>query len=82
MYEGIEPYEDELVCHKSEEPIPYQRQDELVENGILTVGMVERERINNINVIIAYVDYFEQCGLYEFVTEYRNGSPCRSGFGN
>lgn len=73
MYDGIDPYEDALVDHKPDEPIPYQRQDELVENSMLTIGMVRRGRINNINVIIAYVDYFEQCGLYEFVTEYRNG---------
>ncbi len=74
MYEGMDPYEETLVEHDPDGRIPYQRQDELVGNGILTIGMVERERINNINVIIAYVDYFEQCGLYQFVTEYRNGS--------
>ncbi len=74
MYDGIDPYEDPTAEHKTDGPIPYRRQDELMENSMLTIGMVRRERINNINVIIAYVDYFEQCGLYEFVTEYRNGS--------
>ena len=74
MYEGIDPYADVFAEHKPDEPIPYQSQDILVDEGMLTVGMVTRERINNINVIMAYVDYFEDCGLFEFETEFRNGS--------
>ena len=73
MYEGIDPYADVLIDRNPDDPIPYQSQDELIENGILSIGMVKRERIDNINVIIAYVDYFEECGLYEFVSDIRNG---------
>ena len=31
MYEGIDLYEDVLIERNPDEPIPYQRQDELIE---------------------------------------------------
>ena len=54
--------------------VTYRNQAESMHEGVLTIGMVDCGVIDDFDLTAKYVDFLEEKGLVEFVTEMRNGT--------